>query len=799
MRPILPLALLPVMLVAAEPSKPCAIRGRVLDSHRKPVAGARVRIDGAASKQATTGADGRFQVADLGAGAYRIAAEAQGIGTATQQVLLSQGHPEVEVSLQVAPQGLEVTVTATRGEATIATIPAALTVMESEQIVREAAASKSVADLLGKSIPGLGFSSQNFSLVGQSLRGRDLSVLIDGVPQSTTRNVSRDLMTVDVSALERVEVLRGPTALYGDGATGGVVNLITKGPEQEGLVLTSGLSANVSLAHPDGSLGSKLTQGISWRKGAWFALGSASFEKTAGFFDAEGDRIAPDPNQQGGLADTKSTQVFTKVGWEPDANQRLQLSGSRFEAEQHTDFISDPAVNKLAYQTKSRTVGGFSSSVPEGALNTLANLDYSHRALLGGTLHAQAYYRDYTTVFIPFDRRGSKGGGQQVSQSFILSDKAGGRLDYQRALVGEDTLVLLAGFDYAREKTSQPVNIMDRAIYDQSGGRTFTITGTRSWTPPMLQKSTGLFAQLEWRATDRLTLRGGLRSEAISLDVRDFTTLDNAYDKTGKPVASPAVTAGGKLAYDTTLKNLGVVFMTTPQTQVFLNYSEGFSLADVGRVLRAAPAGFTVAQMNPGAQTVKSLEAGWRGYWERVQASVSVFGNRSDLGTTFDKDLNLVRSPERIYGMEATVDGRIGRAWKAGGTLSWYEGQNEPKQDGNWAYLSAERIQPLKATAFLEHETAGRWTNRVQVLHSGSRDRFNNALGYGLGRASTFTTLDFDSRRPLGPGTAFLSVQNLLNRLYYPYASMLYADTVRNSSRSAASGAVLSIGYQVRY
>ena len=315
----------------------------------------------------------------------------------------------------------------------------------------------------------------------------------------------------------------------------------------------------------------------------------------------------------------------------------------------------------------------------------------------------------------------------------------------------------------------------------------------------MLQKSTGLFAQLEWRATERLTLRGGLRSEAISLDVRDFVTLDNAYDKTGSPVASPAVTTGGKLAYDTTLKNLGVVLMTTPQTQVFLNYSEGFSLADVGRVLRAAPAGFTVAQLNPGAQTVKSLEAGWRGYWERVQASVSVFGNRSDLGTTFDKDLNLVRSPERIYGMEATVDGRIGRAWKAGGTLSWYEGQNEPKQDGNWAYLSAERIQPLKATAYLEHETAGRWTNRVQVLHSGTRDRFNNALGYGLGRASTFTTLDFDSRRPLGPGTLFLSVQNLLNRLYYPYASMLYADTVRNSSRSAAGGAVLSVGYQVRY
>lgn len=798
MRSILPLTLLPAML-AAESTGPGVIQGRVLDAQRRPLAGAQVRIQGPSSRTTTTDAMGGFLVSGLGMGSYRVSAESAKSGAASQPVTLSLGRPEAMLTLQVAPQGMEVTVTATRGEATIATIPAALTVLESEQIVREAAASKSVADLLGKSIPGMGFSSQNFSLVGQSLRGRDLSVLIDGVPQSTTRSVSRDLMTVDASVLERVEVLRGPTAIYGDGATGGVVNLLTKGPGQEGLVLTSGLSANASLVHPDGSLGVKATQGVSWRRGAWFAVGNASVENTAGFFDAEGDRIPPDPNQQGGLADTRSTQIFAKVGWEPDADQRLQLSGSRFEAEQHTSYITDPSVNRLPYPTKSRTVDGFSSSVPEGALNTVTNLDYSHSAFFGGTLHAQGYYRDYTTVFIPFDRRGAKGGGQQVTQSFILSDKAGGRLDYQRALAGEDRLVLLAGIDYAREKTSQPVNIMDRTVYDQSGGRTFTITGTRSWTPPMLQKSTGLFAQLEWRVTDRLTLRGGLRSEAISLDVRDFITLDNAYDKTGAPVASPAVTTGGKLAYDTTLKNLGVVFMTTPQTQVFLNYSEGFSLADVGRVLRAAPAGFSVAQLNPGAQTVESLEAGWRGYWERLQTSVSAFANRSDLGTTFDKDLNILRSPERIYGLEATLEGKLGGSWKAGGTFSWYEGENDPKQDGNWSYLSAERIQPLKVTAHLEHETARGWTNRLQVLHSGTRDRFDHAKGYGLGRAWSFTTLDFDSRGPLGPGTVFLSVQNLLNRLYYPYASMLYADTTRNSSRSAAGGAVLSIGYQVRY
>ncbi|MFX7540979.1 TonB-dependent receptor plug domain-containing protein, partial [Acinetobacter baumannii] len=68
-----------------------------------------------------------------------------------------------------------------------------------------------------------------FSINGQTLRGRNLAVLIDGIPQSTTINVRRDLFNIDASAIERIEVLRGPTAIYGDGATGGVIN-ITRAP-----------------------------------------------------------------------------------------------------------------------------------------------------------------------------------------------------------------------------------------------------------------------------------------------------------------------------------------------------------------------------------------------------------------------------------------------------------------------------------------------------------------------------------------------------------------------------------------
>jgi iron complex outermembrane receptor protein len=58
-------------------------------------------------------------------------------------------------------------------------------------------------------------------------------VLIDGIPQSTPlRNGGRDLRTIDASAIDHIEVINGATAMYGNGAAGGVINYITKKPKK---------------------------------------------------------------------------------------------------------------------------------------------------------------------------------------------------------------------------------------------------------------------------------------------------------------------------------------------------------------------------------------------------------------------------------------------------------------------------------------------------------------------------------------------------------------------------------------
>jgi len=66
-----------------------------------------------------------------------------------------------------------------------------------------------------------------------SIRGstpQQVLVLIDGVPLNATAQLGVNLSTITLADVERVEVLRGPySAIYGSGALGGVIQVITRG------------------------------------------------------------------------------------------------------------------------------------------------------------------------------------------------------------------------------------------------------------------------------------------------------------------------------------------------------------------------------------------------------------------------------------------------------------------------------------------------------------------------------------------------------------------------------------------
>jgi vitamin B12 transporter len=139
---------------------------------------------------------------------------------------------------QFAPQplpdgafGSEITVTATGVESEVAEVPVATTVITREQM--DDAQSASVSDLLRR-VPGVtvvqsGDAGSLTSLFTRGTNSNHTLVLLDGVRLNSAYFGGYDWSLPTTTALERVEVVRGPfSALWGSDAVGGVVNLISE-------------------------------------------------------------------------------------------------------------------------------------------------------------------------------------------------------------------------------------------------------------------------------------------------------------------------------------------------------------------------------------------------------------------------------------------------------------------------------------------------------------------------------------------------------------------------------------------
>jgi iron complex outermembrane receptor protein len=678
------------------------------------------------------------------------------------------------------------TVSASRSDAALADLPQSVAVIDREQLDIQLAASRNLGEALGKLIPGLAASNQSASTYGQPLRGRNLVVLIDGIPQSTSRNGMRDFWLVDPIAIERIEVLSGPTAIYGEGATGGLVNVVTRSAPDHG----SEALSRVSL---DGPLTGDAADGIGGSVGQLFlgTIGDSGFDYVVGgsyrrvgaFFDAEGDRIPPDPHGQGGFSESHTVQGMGKLGYKIGDFQRIQLSTLLYRSWQDTEYTTDPTVGGTFPDRKSRAIHGLDIDQPQQTDNAQVSLDYHHRDMFGSQVHLQAFVRDYETYFAPFDARALAAWGNDIVQSYIDSRKEGLRAEAATP-IGHSGVRTTWGADIIREQTSQKVNIFDPAAYDASGGLVFDTIGEDVFVPEMDQVHLAPFAQLEVPLGTRWVVRGGVRYEHVDVEVDDFDTLGgNAID-------------GGTLEYRETMFNVGLVFHPIDDIDLYANYAQGFSLADIGRYLRTAPAGTSVETIDPDAQRVDSYEIGSRFRSEPMDGSLALFYNESDLGTTLDPSTQgIVRAPERIYGIETSLDVRPVEQWQVGGTFGWTEGKYDPDGDGDYEYLPGYRIAPLKATAYIAHATTARWRTRLQALYSGERNRSDrNAFGYH--DVDDFVIFDLISQYDIHPGTITLAIENLFNELYYPPASQWWG---ANTSHSAGRGASASVTYEVTW
>jgi outer membrane receptor protein involved in Fe transport len=132
-----------------------------------------------------------------------------------------------------------IVVTATRGPRELSAIPRPISVVQRRDIFEKVP--NSVGDLFrdlpGLDVTGVGVNQARPQIRGQ--RGQRILLLSDGLRINNSRRQSdfgEIPALVDVNGVERVEVVRGPASvLYGSDAIGGVVNIINRVPQIEGM------------------------------------------------------------------------------------------------------------------------------------------------------------------------------------------------------------------------------------------------------------------------------------------------------------------------------------------------------------------------------------------------------------------------------------------------------------------------------------------------------------------------------------------------------------------------------------
>ncbi|GJL55087.1 MAG: siderophore receptor [Nitrospirales bacterium] len=697
--------------------------------------------------------------------------------------------PSERTPIQTLP---EVTVSATRMSDSLKTVSQSVTIVTQEELAAQTTVNqtRNLGEVLPKLVPGLALNNQSAGEFGQGIRGRDALVLIDGVPQYSSINIGRDLNTIDPAAIERIEVIRGATAIYGKGASGGLINIITKKAVEGPVTLTTDVTGNMSLVHPGGSFGGSVTQGVTGAKGPFDFTVTGTVSRIGGQFDADGDRTMPGyQNSVGALADSNIFNVHGKLGYE-FGEQRIQLATNYHDVKTGTDFTFDQNVDDTCSpaagcRTKARLLKGLSLADEPQQTNLVTSLDYTHQNLWGSQLTMQGYYRRLRAVFHPFNLTSFSSMTTEwpIQAGRRESDVYGGRLQIVTPIPLAWSSRVLYGVDYSDEQTSTNSDVFDTAAYNASGGRVFQKTREARGASGD-QQDLGFFLQAEVSPWEWVTFRGGVRHERIWVNVSDrfFPTIPESQFGSATDTD-----------FDATLFNAGVTVQVAEPVSVFFNYSEGFILPQ-WTSLRVT----TVDQTFEPIKT-KNYELGTRGEWDRVQGSLAIFYNTSELGASFDSVANtLVRAPERRWGLEFTADVVPLVDWQVGTTVSYLQGQNDRDGDGSFTPMATSVIPPVKVTGYVEHLTSSdlNWRNRVQVLYSGSR---RAAFKDGVERfpIDSFVVVDLISSIQAGPGTLRFAVENVLNELYF--TPQTQSESFTNRSYTPSRGTTATIGYSITY
>lgn len=771
------------------------LTGRVTDPNGEPLAGAKVTAQGkfgGAEKQIITDASGAFRFENLKDGDYQIKVEASGFSTVLREVALRNGAAaNLEIALPVGTIAENVTVTATRTQISTDETAVPVTIVGREEIKRKAV--NTIGDVF-RTLPGTSTVNEGAFQVRPRIRGLDSNrvlILVDGERLNNSRTSTAqsgvEIGLVETSQIETVEVVRGSgSVLYGTDALAGTINIITRDTpaRRENGFRFGGTLDTFYSTNENGRRGSLAVNGSN----KFFAFRLAqSLERFDNYNVGKINGATFDETIAAGITDDGEVLNSQSHGSNTQATGRF--------------FINDTNTLRLNYERRRGAnigtptlVGVFNAFFPFSNRDKFSvrydtvNLT-EQLARVSASAFYQKQYRNFSNIvtvdpFLPFFP-----GVYQFSETLTNTKTAGFDVQTDWTLGSRNNLT--AGVSFFRDNNQD-----NRTIITSTTASSPNQTINRSQSVPDASLTNfGVFAQEEFRLTNRLKFVGGVRVDRFST---------NAEPTTGfaiSPLFTPnqiedlnlqGLTDGLQVKTTAVTGDFGAVFNATRNVILSARIGRSFRVpniferffTDFGSV-----AGFVVGNPNLESESGINFDTSVKIRTKRFATGFTYFNNyyKNFLSTetAFDRMGNPITLPNGTQPIPVSQTINIGRARIQGfeaefeAPIKIHLGYLTP--NGNFSYLRGDNLtdnEPLNTISPFRTNAGFRWQNfgknyfadyNVRIV--GKQKRLSDAFrAANFGDEPGFVTHNLSGgyyfRRERYNFNINLGVSNLFDRLY---------------------------------
>ena len=673
-------------------------QGKITDTKTNlPISGAYIFIS--YNHSAHTNNEGIFKISGIPEGIYEIKISRLGYKMYSGEISINSSQQNFNFQLEPSIIELdEVLVSTSKTEDYLKNSPYSELIISDEDI--NVKSLQSFGDVV-KDQPGVSLLRDGIWGTEISIRGfnrENIVTLIDGNRILTSTDVAARLSMINLSDVERIEIIKGASSsIYGSGATGGIVNIITKSPSfNDKFTLNGNISTQYNAVNDLAVISGSLNSGSSF----WTSKISGSYRKAN--------------NTQTPQGELKNSQFedysFTgSLKIQPFINHKLSVDYQLFKAEN----VGIPGASVFPNNADVRYPFEKRELIStEYEIQNISEVFYK----LSAKYSYQFIARDVENIPNAVQTIPGSGGTptRRISVLKITpgADHRSNNLQLQGNFLLADWNNLIFGIDYWDRKYDgnrerfQKIEVLDSL--GQVVSTTNRILGEKP-LPNSTYSSLGIFAQDGISVLkDKFDINLGARYDYIS--ITGEKTLNPLYEVVNgtlnnNPANQQIIWNEVESNNSSFSSNLGFKYSITPMLNLTLGLAYSFRSPSLEERFQYIDQGSLVRVGNPDLEPEegKNIDFGFRLYSGNVKIISSVyysyFNNLvSEIRGTFEGRNALIKTnvgEARIYGFDFSSEYNFFNDYVFYSSLSYTKG-DDVSSGGN-----LPEIPPLNGTAGL--------------------------------------------------------------------------------------------------